>query len=150
MSIVSVMLSKHLVLHHPPLFRNVSFPASGSFLMTRLFASGGKSIGALASVLPVNIQGWFPLGLTSLHSSQSKGLSGVNSSTTIDIPWRSTSFMVQVSHSYMTYWINLSSDYRDLCQQSDDSDFYLFIYLFIFLKGIKKIQGYSFFSIYFY
>ena len=45
-----------------------SFPASGSFLMSRLFASGGQSIGASASasVLPMNFQGWFPLGLTGL------------------------------------------------------------------------------------
>ena len=54
-----------------------SFPAWGSFPMSQLFASGGQSIGALASasVLPMNIQGWFPLGLTFLISLQSKGLS---------------------------------------------------------------------------
>ena len=48
-----------------------SFPASGSFLMTRLFASGGQSIGvsASASVLPMNILDWFPLGLTGLNST---------------------------------------------------------------------------------
>ena len=46
------------------------FPASGSFPMSLLFASDGQSIGASASVLPVNIQGWFPLGLTSLISLQ--------------------------------------------------------------------------------
>ena len=62
-----------------------SFPASGSFLMSRLFVSGGQSIGAsaLASVLPVNIQGLFPLGLTGLISLQSKGLSRVFSNTTV-------------------------------------------------------------------
>ena len=51
-----------------------SFPTSGSFLMSWLFASGGQSIGASvsASVLPVNIQGWFPLGLNGLISLQSK------------------------------------------------------------------------------
>ena len=61
-----------------------SFPASGSFLISRLFISGGQSIGASASasVLPINIQGWFPLGLTGWISSQSKGLSRVFSSTT--------------------------------------------------------------------
>ena len=61
-----------------------SFPASGSFPMSQLFASGGQSFGAsvLASVLPVNIQGWFPLGLTGLISLQSKGLSRVFFSTT--------------------------------------------------------------------
>ena len=61
-----------------------SFPASKSFLMSQLFASGGQSIGAsaLASVLPMNIQGWFPLRLTGLISLVSQGLSKVFSSTT--------------------------------------------------------------------
>ena len=60
-----------------------SFPASGSFLMSWLFASSGQSIGvsALASVLPMNIQIWFPLGWTGLISFQSKGLSSVFSNT---------------------------------------------------------------------
>ena len=54
-----------------------SFPASRSFPMSRLFASGGQSIGASASVsvLPMNIQGWLPLGLTGLSSLLSKGVS---------------------------------------------------------------------------
>ena len=62
-----------------------SFPASGSFQMSHLFASGGQSIGpsALASVLPMNIQDWFPLGLTGLISLQSKGLSRVFFNTTV-------------------------------------------------------------------
>ena len=62
-----------------------SFPASGSFPRSRLFASGGQSFGAsaAASVLPMNIQGWFPLGLTHLISLLSKGVSKVFSSTTI-------------------------------------------------------------------
>ena len=51
-----------------------SFPASGSFPMSQLFASGHQSIGVSASVLPMNVQGWFPLGLTCLISVQSKGL----------------------------------------------------------------------------
>ena len=61
------------------------FPTSGSFPMSWLFALGGQSMGASASasVLPMNIQGWFPLGLTGLISLQSKGLSRVFSSTTI-------------------------------------------------------------------
>ena len=55
------------------------FPASGSFLTSQFFASDGQSIGAsaLASVLPMNIQDWFPLGLTGWISLQSKGLSRV-------------------------------------------------------------------------
>ena len=62
-----------------------SFPASGSFPMSRLLASGGQNIGASASVsaFPINIQGWFPLGLTGLISLLSKGLSRVFTSSTI-------------------------------------------------------------------
>ena len=62
-----------------------SFPASRSFLLSRFFASGGQSIGASASasVLPMNIQDWFPLGLTGLNSLQSKILSKVFSNTTV-------------------------------------------------------------------
>ena len=62
-----------------------SFPASGSFQMSQLFASGGQSIGASAStsVLPMNIQGAFLLGLTGLISLRSKGLSRVFSRTTV-------------------------------------------------------------------
>ena len=62
-----------------------SFPASGSFPMSQFFTSGGQSIGAStsASVLPMNIQDWFPLGLTDLISLQSKGLSRVFSNTTV-------------------------------------------------------------------
>ena len=62
-----------------------SFPATGSFPMNQLFLSGGQSSGASASasVLPMNIQGWFPLGMTGLIFFQSKGLSRAFSSTTI-------------------------------------------------------------------
>ena len=60
-----------------------SFPASRSFPKSWLFASGGQNIEASASVLPMNIQGWFPLGLAGLISLQSKGLSRVFSNTTV-------------------------------------------------------------------
>ena len=62
-----------------------SFPASGPFPVSYLFTSGGQSIGGSAStsVIPMNIQGWFPLGLTSLVSLLSKGLSRVFSNTTV-------------------------------------------------------------------
>ena len=60
-----------------------SFPTSGSFPMSQLFQSGGQNTGVSASVLPLNIQGWFPLGLIGLISLLSKGLSRVFSSTTI-------------------------------------------------------------------
>ena len=61
------------------------FPASGSFQMSQFFASGGQSVGvsASASVLPMNTQDWFPLWWTSWISLQSKGLSRVFSSTTV-------------------------------------------------------------------
>ena len=59
------------------------FPASGSFQMSQFFTSSGQSIGASASVLPMNIQDWFPLGLIGLISLQSKGLSRVFSNTTV-------------------------------------------------------------------
>ena len=61
-----------------------SFPASGSFPMSQLFTSGGQNIiKASASVLPMNIQGWFPLGLIGLMSLLSKGLTRVFSGTTV-------------------------------------------------------------------
>ena len=62
-------------------FCTQSLPASGSFPMSWLFISGGQNIRALASVLPINIQDWFPLGLTVLISLLSKGLSRVFSTT---------------------------------------------------------------------
>ena len=66
MSIELMMPSNHLILCCPLSSCHQSFPASGAFPMSQLFASGGQSIGAspLASVLPMNIQDWFPLGLT--------------------------------------------------------------------------------------
>ena len=60
-----------------------SFPASGIFPVSQLLASGGPSIGAAASVLPMNIQGWFPLEWTGWISLLSKGLSRVFSNTTV-------------------------------------------------------------------
>ena len=69
-----------------------SFPASGSFLMSWLFASGGQSTGvsASASALPKNIQDWFPLGFTGLISLLSKELCRVFSKTTIQKQFFST------------------------------------------------------------
>ena len=70
-SIQSVLLSNHLIPCCPLLLPPATFPASGSFQMSQLFASGGQSIGvsASASVLPMNIQDWFPLGWTGWISS---------------------------------------------------------------------------------
>ena len=72
MAIESVMPSNHLILVVPFSSFLQSFKALGSFPMSWLFASGGQNIGASASVFPVNIQGWFPLGWTGLLSLQSK------------------------------------------------------------------------------
>ena len=85
-SIELVMLSSHLVLWYPLLLLPSIFPSIRVFSNESalcIFASGGQSIGASASVLPVNIQDWFPLGLAGLISLLSKGLSRVFSSTTI-------------------------------------------------------------------
>ena len=84
-----------------------SFPASGSFLMSQFFVSGDQSIGAStsASVLPMNIQGWFPLGLTGLDflavQESLKSLLQHHSSKA-SILWGSAFFIVQLSHPYMT------------------------------------------------
>ena len=82
-----------------------SLPASVSFLMSRLLASGGQSIGAsaLASVLPMDIQDWFPLGLTDLISLESKGLSRVLSNTII---WKHQFFSAQPS-LWLSYHIHI-------------------------------------------
>ena len=83
-----------------------SFPESRSFPVSQFFTSGGQSIGVLASasVLPVNIQDWFPLGLAVLISLLSKGLSRVfqHHSSEASILQRSAFFMLQFSHLYMT------------------------------------------------
>ena len=98
-----------------------SFPASGSFPMSWLFASGSQSIGASASasVLPVNLQGWCPLGWTGWISLQSKGLSmsspepqlkSINS-LTLGLLYGPTLASVHDS------WKNHGFDYIDLCWQ---------------------------------
>ena len=82
-----------------------SFPPSGSFPMSQPFASGGQSIGASASILPINIQDWFPLGLAGLISLQSKGLSSIFSSTTVQ---KHQFFSTQVSlwsNSHIHTWL---------------------------------------------
>ena len=79
-----------------------SFPASGSFQISQLFTAGGQKIEALASasILPMNIQGWFLLGLTDLISLQSKGLSRVFSNTTIQ------------KHEFFSIQLSLWSNYH--------------------------------------
>ena len=84
MSIKSMMPSNPLILCPPLLFPPLILPSSGVFSNSRLFISGGQNIGVSvsASALPKNIQDLFPLGLTSLISLLSKGLSRAFSSTT--------------------------------------------------------------------
>ena len=84
MSVESVMPCNHLVLCQPLLLPSI-FSSIRVFPMSQLFRAGGQSIGASASasVLPMNIQGWFPLGLTSLNSLLSQGFSKALPSTTI-------------------------------------------------------------------
>ena len=104
-----------------------SFPASGSFLMSWLFASGGQNTGTSvsASVLPVNIQDWFPLRLTGFKSLLSKRLSRVFSVLEFEsISSLALSlFYGPTLTSVHDYWKKHSSDYKDVCQQSDVSDF---------------------------
>ena len=106
MSFDLVMPFIHLILYCPLLLLPSIFPRSGSFLMSWLFASGGQSIGvsASASVLPANIQDWFPLGLTGLISLQFRALKSLlqHHSSKASILQRSAFFMAQLSHSYMT------------------------------------------------
>ena len=80
------------------------FPATGGLFQQISLHIRCPSIrtSASASVLPMNIQGWFPLGLTDLISLQSKGLSRVFSSTAVQRLWHSAYFIVQLSHPYMT------------------------------------------------
>ena len=101
--IQTVMPSNYLILCRPlPLLPSI-FPALGSFLMSQFFASGGQSIGASASasVLPMNIQDWFPLLLTGLISLQFKGLSRVFSNTIIQKHQFFGSQLSSWSHSHI-------------------------------------------------
>ena len=92
----AIQPSRPLSFPSPPAFN--LFPASGSFLMSQLFVSGDQSIRASASVLPMNIQDWFPLGLTGLISLQSKELSSVFSNITIQ--------KHQTENLNLFYWAN--------------------------------------------
>ena len=83
-----------------------SFPASGSFQMSQLFASGGQSIGVSAStsVLPMNTQGWSPLGWTGWISLQSKGLLRVFSNTTVQKHQFFGAHLSSQSNSHIHTW----------------------------------------------
>ena len=116
MSIESVMPSNHLSFVIPSSSCLQSFPASGSFQKSQFFASGGQSIGvsASASVLPMNIQDWFPLGWTGWISLLSKGLSTRESSLTPQFKSINSSalsfFYSPTLTSIHDYWENQSFD----------------------------------------
>ena len=107
----------------PPILLPTIFPSIGVFSMSQFLASGGHSTGAsaLASVLPMNIQRWFPLGLTGLISLQSRGFSWVFSNITVQ---KHQFFGAQPSlwsNSHIHAWLlgkNIAWLYRT-CQQSD-------------------------------
>ena len=107
-----------------------SFPASASFPMSGLFTSRGQSIGTStsASVLPMNILSWFPLGLTTLISLQYKGISKSSSVPQFE---SINSLVLSLLYgptctSIHDYWKNHSFDYMDLCQWSDVSVFFYY------------------------
>ena len=95
------------------------FPVSGSFPMSQIFPSGDQSIGASASasVLPMNIQGWFPLGLTSLTSLLSQESSPALQFKSVSLLYGPTLTSVH------DYWKSHSFDYMDIYWQSDVSAF---------------------------
>ena len=104
-----------------------SFPASESFSVSQFFSSGGQSTGisTSASVLLMNIQDWFPLGLTGWISMQSKGLSRVLSIPQFNsINYSAFSFLYSSTlTSIPDHWKNHSLDQMDLCWQSNVSAF---------------------------
>ena len=104
-SLELVMPSNHIILCYPLLLHLQSFPASGSFPMSKFFA-GGQTIGvsASASGLPMNIQDWFPLGWTGWISLQSKGLSRVFSNTTVQRHQFFSAQLSLLSNSHIHKW----------------------------------------------
>ena len=111
MSMESVMPSNHLILCRPLSSQLQFFPASGSFLVSQFFTSGDQRIGVSASVLPMNIQDWFPFGYTGWMSLQSKRLPRVFSDTTIHINSLVLSFLYSPTlTSIHDYWKNHSFD----------------------------------------
>ena len=113
-SIEWVMPSNHLILCHPLLLLPSMFPASGCFQMSPFFASGGQSIGvsASASLLPMNIQDWSPLGRTGWISSWSKWLSSLfqHHSSKVSILQHSGFYYSPTLTSIHDYWKNHSFD----------------------------------------
>ena len=111
------MPSNHLILCGPLLLLPSIFPSIRVFFSESVFASGGQSIAASAPVLPMNLQGWFPLGLTGLIFLHSKGPSRVFSSTTIQKHqffgaqpslWSNSHICMWILEKTMTVWTFVS------------------------------------------
>ena len=108
MSIESMMPSNHLIFCRPLLHLPSILPSIRVFPTSQFFAASGRSIGASASisVFPINIQDWFPLGLTGLISMQSKGLSRVFYNKKVQkhqFFWHSAFFLVQISSLWLSW-----------------------------------------------
>ena len=118
------ILSSHLLSPPSPPALKI-FPASGSFQMNQLFASGGQHTGASASasVLPMNIQDWFPLGLTGLISLQSKWLSRVSNNIVQKHQFFSAQFSLWSSSHICTLLLEktIAVTVWNLCHQSEVS-----------------------------
>ena len=120
------MLSNHVILCLPLLLLPSIFPSIRVFSNESALRISGQGIGALvsASVLPMNIQDWFPLELTGLISLQSRGVSRVFSSTIIQRhqPLALSLLYGPALTSIHNYWKNHSFDYTNLCWQSDERE----------------------------
>ena len=124
MSTELVMPSNQIILCHPFFSCPQSFPASGSFPKSQFFASGGQSIGvpASASVLPMTIQDWFPLGWTGwIFVAVQETLKSLlqNHGSKASILWCSAFFIVQLSHPYMTTGKTIALTRRTFVNLSD-------------------------------
>ena len=132
---ISWSLLKLMPMHwqcHPTIWFSVisscllSFPISGSFQMSQLFTSGGQSIGvsASASVLPMNIQDWFPLGWTGSPCSPRDSQESSPTPPFKSINTLALSFLYGPTlTSIHDYWKHHSFDYTDICWQSSVSAF---------------------------
>ena len=133
MSIESMMPSNHLILCHPFLLLPSTFPSIRVFSNESVLCIRWWSIGASASasVLPMNIQGWFPLGLTGLIFLLSKELSSLLRHHSLKASiWHSVFFMVQLSYLYIITGKTIVLLYRPL-SISDVSAFFFHLFLLV-------------------
>ena len=142
----AIQPSHPLLSPSPPTFNLSQHQESASFPMSQFFASGGQSIGVSAStsVLPMNIQDWFPLEWTGWISFQSKGLSRAFSNTqfkSINSPRLSFLYSPTLTSRH-DYWKSHSFDKTDLCWQSNVSLFDMLSRLVItFLPRSERLLG---------